>query len=222
MKQKEHLTSLLQETQAYPLLGKQFTERDYHQVSFNACDGFDLTTNAGLQSCIDKQLNSTNSSIGYGGYLEDRSIYRRSAHFQQEGEARSIHLGLDIWAAAETSLFAPIEGAIHSWAYNDAPADYGATIILQHEIKGKTFHTLYGHLSRQDLQSLKRGQNIHKGQAFCHIGPEEDNGGWVPHLHFQIIIDMQGKKGDYPGVSTPSEKNFYQKNCPDPVLLFSF
>jgi hypothetical protein len=38
-------------------------------------------------------------------------------------------------------------------------------------------------------------------------------------LHFQIINDMQGKKGDYPGVSSKKELAFYKKNCPDPNLL---
>ena len=103
--------------------------------------------------------------------------------------------------------------------YNDAPSDYGATIILRHELQGFVFHTLYGHLSRKDLLDLKEDQDIPAGQAFCEIGTEKDNGGWVPHLHFQVIVNMQGKKGDYPGVASPSELDFYKQNCPDPGLL---
>ncbi|RYZ44700.1 MAG: peptidase M23, partial [Chitinophagaceae bacterium] len=42
---------------------------------------------------------------------------------------------------------------------------------------------------------------------------------WPPHLHFQIIKDMHGWKGDYPGVCRFSEKEAYLQNCPDADLI---
>jgi hypothetical protein len=36
-----------------------------------------------------------------------------------------------------------------------------------------------------------------------------------------VIIDMEGRKGDYPGVCAPSEKEKYLNNCPDPELLLN-
>jgi hypothetical protein len=51
-----------------------------------------------------------------------------------------------------------------------------------------------------------------------------ENARWPPHLHFQIVIDMEipiaiGKKGDYPGVCKLSEKEKYLNNCLDPDLI---
>jgi hypothetical protein len=47
----------------------------------------------------------------------------------------------------------------------------------------------------------------------------QENGQWPPHLHFQVIIDMEFKKGDYPGVCKLNEKEKYLRNCPNPDLI---
>lgn len=52
-----------------------------------------------------------------------------------------------------------------------------------------------------------------------HFGEPAENGDWPPHLHFQVIHDMEFKKGDYPGVCSISERERYLKNCPDPDLI---
>jgi murein DD-endopeptidase MepM/ murein hydrolase activator NlpD len=104
-------------------------------------------------------------------------------------------------------------------AFNNHFGDYGATIILQHNIDTTSFHTLYGHVSLTDLQQLRIGQFITRGQCLAHIGAPHENGNWPPHLHFQIIEDMQLKEGDYPGVCKVSEKAYYLKNCPDADLV---
>jgi peptidoglycan LD-endopeptidase LytH len=46
-----------------------------------------------------------------------------------------------------------------------------------------------------------------------------ENGNWPPHLHFQLIADMEGWKGDYPGVCKYSEREKWLGNCPDPDLV---
>ena len=67
--------------------------------------------------------------------------------------------------------------------------DYGPTIVLEHKInKDIKFYTLYGHLSKECLNSLKVGQRLKKGQIFADIGNYPINGNWSPHLHFQIIF----------------------------------
>ena len=47
----------------------------------------------------------------------------------------------------------------------------------------------------------------------------EVNGDYPPHLHFQIINDLQGNFGDYLGVCSANELDFYKENCPDPNLI---
>jgi murein DD-endopeptidase MepM/ murein hydrolase activator NlpD len=173
---------------------------------------------------ITKELEANNARYGIGGYLENREVYNRSPLFDHgssingNDQKRTIHLGIDIWGAAGTPVFAPLGGSIHSFAFNRQFGDYGATIILQHQIDGFTFHTLYGHLSVADL-TIGQNQYISIGENFGRFGAPEENGNWPPHLHFQLIIDMELKDGDYPGVCAPSRLDYYRKNCPDPDLV---
>lgn len=137
------------------------------------------------------------------------------------GGPRRLHLGTDIWGKTFTKVMAPLNGIVHSFAFNNGFGNYGATIVLTHNLEGHTFHTLYGHLSLNSLKNLQEGQNVKKGDVFAEFGPPAENGQWPPHLHFQIIIDMQGLKGDYPGVCAFSEREKWLVNCPDPDLILN-
>jgi murein DD-endopeptidase MepM/ murein hydrolase activator NlpD len=167
---------------------------------------------------INSKLQASGAKYGIGGYNEHRTIYRRSKVFEGQ-EPRRLHLGTDIWGKPYTKVMAPLDGIVHSFAFNNQYGDYGATIILSHQLDGLTFYTLYGHLSLNSLKNLHEGQNIKKGDVFTEFGIPFENGQWPPHLHFQIILDMQGKKGDYPGVCAYSEREKYLANCPDPSLI---
>ena len=74
-------------------------------------------------------------------------------------------------------------------------------------------------MASEDLAALKVGAAIAAGQLLCHLGKPAENGGWPPHVHFQLIRDMQGWQGDYPGVCSQQDVGFYAKNCPDPKLF---
>ena len=172
---------------------------------------------------IEMQLQSTGAMYGIGGYDENRTVYSRSKHFdaQDGSEPRRLHLGIDIWGAAGTPVCAPMGGMVHSFAFNDHFGDYGATIILLHQLDGMAFYTLYGHLALKDIDVLKPGQYISIGEEFAHFGMPEENGQWPPHLHLQVIEDMQLNKGDYPGVCKLSEREKYLANCPDPDIILN-
>jgi peptidoglycan LD-endopeptidase LytH len=182
---------------------------------------------------IHDKLTAAGARYAIGGYNEDRILYKRSNHFETAGSkvssfggdaagtSRSIHLGIDIWGPAGTKVFVPIGGTVHSFAYNDNFGDYGATIILQHQLETVIFHTLYGHLSLADLVNMQEGKYISRGELLGHFGEPKENGDWPPHLHFQIIEDMRVMKGDYPGVCTTSERKKYLSNCPDADLILN-
>ncbi len=157
----------------------------------------------------------------YGGYMEDREMYRRSPLFAgAKDTARSIHLGTDVWAAAGTAVYLPLEGIIHSFQNNTQYGDYGPTIIVEHRLHGVKFHTLYGHLAAISLMGLKEQRPVKAGNIIGTIGDAPENGDWPPHLHFQVITDMKGNKGDFPGVCFPQDKTYYQSICPNPDLFF--
>jgi len=168
---------------------------------------------------ISHRLEETGSRYGIGGYNELRSMYARSAHFDDKGEPRRLHLGTDIWGPAGTPVFAFMGGMVHSVAFNEAYGDYGATLLLTHQLDAARFHTLYGHLSIADIRKFSAGQYVIRGQEIGHFGPAAENGQWPPHLHFQIITEMGIKDGDYPGVCKYSEREKYLENCPDPDLI---
>ena len=173
---------------------------------------------------ISEQLVNARAIYGIGGYGEHRTVYSRSHVFdaaEPGEEPRRLHLGTDIWGRAGTPVFAPLEGVVHSFALNDRYGDYGTTLVLLHQIDHFSFHSLYGHLSLKDLDQWQEGKKISVGQLIAHFGEPHENGHWPPHLHFQLIIDMQGHKGDYPGVCTYSEREIYLQNCPDPDLLLN-
>ena len=97
--------------------------------------------------------------------------------------------------------------------------NYGPTIILEHQVENLTFYTLYGHLSLDSINKIKIGQQFKKSETIATLGDATVNGDYAPHLHFQIIKDMGVHKGDYPGVCSAADLDFYLKNCPDPNLL---
>jgi murein DD-endopeptidase MepM/ murein hydrolase activator NlpD len=172
---------------------------------------------------VTAQLKKAGATYGVGGYGEHRTIYKRSEVFDATecAEPRRLHLGVDIWGPAGIPVYAPLEATVHSLGFNEAYGDYGATLILQHEVNGLLFHTLYGHLSLASIEDKQQGQSIEKGQWIAAFGEPAENGHWPPHLHFQVINDLQGWKGDYPGVCAFSEREKYLANCPDPDFMLN-
>jgi peptidoglycan LD-endopeptidase LytH len=170
---------------------------------------------------INRTLRANQARYGIGGYNEHRTLYARSKHFDSylQVEPRRLHLGVDIWGPAGTPVMSPLDGIVHSFAFNNNDSDYGATIILTHHLDGVSFHTLYGHLSLNSLKNLEEGTRIRNGEVIAEFGMRFENGNWPPHLHFQVITDMQGWKGDYPGVCRYSERQQWLDNCPDPDMI---
>lgn len=170
---------------------------------------------------VDDELQQQGARYGIGGYGEHRTIYSRSEHFDTIEEPRRLHLGTDIWGLAETPIYNFYDANVHSFKFNNNFGDYGATIILQYQLGEVEVFGLYGHLNLASLQGLTEGQFIPTGKQFACFGVKEENGNWPPHLHFQLIFDMEGLKGDYPGVCQFSKREHYLRNCPDPALILA-
>ncbi|MCO5206291.1 MAG: aminotransferase class III-fold pyridoxal phosphate-dependent enzyme [Anaerolineae bacterium] len=164
------------------------------------------------------------AKVGIGRYDEPRLAYATDAFAQNTDEfpeRRTIHIGIDLFLPAGSSVYAPLDGFVHSYRDNDAHLDYGPTIILQHSADGTPFYTLYGHLSRESLISLKQGMPVQQGKKIAEIGRLDENGHWPPHLHFQLITDMLGMAGGFHGVAPPSQRAVWHSLCPDPNLILN-
>jgi 4-aminobutyrate aminotransferase-like enzyme len=93
-------------------------------------------------------------------------------------------------------------------------------VILRHATyDDQEFFTLYGHLARSVFGELQVGQRIACGEKFTSIGHPGENGGWAPHLHFQIILDLLDLGVDFPGVARASQRDVWTSLSPDPNLL---
>ncbi|MFC3879621.1 peptidoglycan DD-metalloendopeptidase family protein [Algoriphagus namhaensis] len=208
----------------FPIMGIELTTKNTTKLDFSPSNeglkSVDLSNTESFDSYVFGQLESQGKAFGIGGYLEHRAIYQRAEMFATAAEDfRNIHLGVDIWTKAGAEVFVPLDGKVHSIRDNEGFANYGPTIILEHELDGEKLYSLYGHLSREDLKFLRKGQHVISGELLCHVGPFPENGDWPPHLHFQLMWDMQGLEGDYPGVCSSRERKAYALNCPNPNLI---
>ena len=211
---------LLQQQEAFfPLFDPVLTESNCVDMDLSSSSReFDGLDERALDEAILQKLAMAGAIAGVGGYLENRSLYQDTDLFQGDAE-RCIHIGVDVFMPAGSPVFSPLDGEVHSFANRQVSGDYGPVIVLRHELAGIEFYSLYGHLSEASLQALSEGKAIGAGERIAQLGARPVNGNWPPHLHFQLIRDMQGHHGDYPGVVRPDELDFFWQNCPDPTRL---
>jgi len=170
-------------------------------------------------------MDRAGAKVGVGRYGEARPLYTAPGFLPGPGEhfeTRTVHLGVDLFVDAGTPIRAPLAGTIHSFQCNDLPLDYGPTIIIEHRLDNEdedTVWTLYGHLSDSSIEGLTVGDTVERGQVIGTVGRYPGNGNWPPHLHFQLMLDMLGGAGDFPGVCKPSERELWLGLCPDPSAL---
>jgi murein DD-endopeptidase MepM/ murein hydrolase activator NlpD len=211
---------------AFPVLGKGIPKSKYVHISLSssneALNSIDVSSSDVLADFVNTHIKKHNAEVAYGGYLEVRNIYKRSTHFSSQAEEeRNIHLGVDLWSPIGTSIFTPFDSVVHSFNNNENFGDYGPTIILKHTLQNVDFYTLYGHLSLASIDNLEVGQSFKRADKIAELGDASVNGDYPPHLHFQIIKDIEDFKGDYPGVCSKTDLAFYERNCPDPKLILN-
>jgi Ser/Thr protein kinase RdoA (MazF antagonist) len=176
-----------------------------------------------LTEKVFSDMKDAGVTVGVGRYNEPRLLYTSPLFGPGDDrtqERPTVHLGIDLFVEPGTPLRAPLDGVVHIVANNAAPLDYGPLVVLRHETgSGEGFFALYGHLTKDTLQGLKVGQHIASGQSFARVGSAQENGGWTPHLHFQIILDLLEFGADFPGVAYASQRSVWTSLSPDPNLL---
>lgn len=209
----------------FPLFGHSIDLKSATPIDLSATNqrlaNVDLDDQHDFESFMNNEIKRGSGICGIGGYLENRVIYRRSPHFENAEASRCIHLGIDVWLPAETPVYAPVNGVVHSFGINDNYADYGGTLILQHLGPDGEFWTLYGHISHDSIEGLVEGDIIKKGDKIAQLGSWDENGNWPPHLHFQVITDLLDNQGDFPGVCLSEETQFFKGICPDPMKFLN-
>lgn len=151
---------------------------------------------------------------GIGKYNEKRVGMYTSELF----DARNIHLGIDIGAPLGTAIHSFFDGEVFLTGINGADGDYGGTLITKHRLGDRDLWALYGHLSHRSLVGKEPGQKIAKGDVLGWVGNKEENGGWNPHVHFQLSW-RKPDVCDLPGVVSEADRSEALKIYPDPQLV---
>ena len=176
------------------------------------------------------EAQTLGSAAGVGGrwagsYGEPRAVYTAPAFRAGShpiADRRTVHLGVDVFMPAGTPIHAPCDGVVETVEFRDVRLDYGGMVVLRHETPTRdAFWTLYGHLSRESVESLRAGARVAKGTRFAALGDANENGGWDPHLHIQLALLTDGMEGDWPGVADPDDVEVWKAICPNPAALLN-
>jgi len=155
---------------------------------------------------------------GVGGYNEKRPGMYTAPQYKNE---RYIHMGVDIWAPAGEPVYAPADGILLYQKNNDQAGNYGPTIVLKHQLSDQTIFALYGHLSESSLELHKERDPVKSGEMIGRLGSENENGGWIPHLHYQISVEDPGE-ADMPGVVAEADHERALELYPDPNRILGY
>lgn len=162
----------------------------------------------------DRELAEKNT-YGIGRYNEKRTgMYSTELFKGKSGQERNIHLGIDFFAPVGTPVYAYTEGQILFFKYNASAGDYGYTLVAQHG----PYYALYGHLNKESIQNKTALQKIQKGEIIGWVGDRNENGGWTPHLHFQLST-QNPKDADMPGVVSEDQLAEALLLYPDPRIV---
>jgi murein DD-endopeptidase MepM/ murein hydrolase activator NlpD len=134
------------------------------------------------------------------------------------GGDRVVHLGIDLGGPVGTAVHAFTEGKVYALGINSAKGDYGPTLITEHTVDHRSVWALHGHLSWSSIEHHSLGDHVARGQKIAEIGDRTENGGWPPHLHFQLSY-VRPKSHDMRGVFSVEEAKKARLVHPDPRVV---
>lgn len=164
-------------------------------------------------------------SWSVGKYDEARPTLYATEMFQDEAKAadgfagvRDVHVGLDIGGPAHTPVHAWRAGFVLYSGYNPAAGDYGWCLVTEHDVGGVPIFSLYGHLDAAAAAQSPAGRRFEAGAVLGGLGERHENGGWPPHLHFQLALQRPATH-DLPGVVSRHDRAAALAQYPDPRLV---
>lgn len=231
--QHDRIVSWLQSPDCQPVGVLPIDLRRAGRVVISLADGAPATQFPGpLESWewMQAQMDAAGAQVVVGRYDEDRSCYQGEQFHTDSPEPRSVHTGIDLFIAENTTVHAMLDGVVESVVDNDLAYDYGPTVVLRHTTHHATtaedtqFWVLYGHLSRATLAHIHAGDTVAAGDVVGFIGDHTVNGGWAPHVHVQIMTDLMadpetGFDGNFEGAGEPSRMAIWRSLVPDANLL---
>jgi murein DD-endopeptidase MepM/ murein hydrolase activator NlpD len=121
---------------------------------------------------------------------------------------------------AGTPVYTPLAAIVKSVEIETAPLGYGGLIALEHQPEDcPPFITLWGHMAHEAMSRLKPGQKLAAGELVGYMGDMHENGGWTPHLHFQISTDTGLTAAEILGVGENAYLDVWADIFPDAASL---
>lgn len=170
------------------------------------------------------KLEDTGYVHDVGRYNERRRAMYETALFgsddpwAEKGEPRDIHIAIDIGGPAGTPIHSVADCTIHSVGYNAADGDYGHVIVTEQVLNGHRVFALCGHLDAASTAGKAKGDKIARGDVLGWFGDRHENGGWHPHVHFQLSL-VEPATHDMPGVVSSSQHAQALRDYPDPRMV---
>lgn len=205
-----------------PMLRTDLRSAKAHTIDWTSQGPDELRMRHGadrVNAAIQAQVRATGSTVALGRYREDRVVYN-SAAFAGDNGRRSVHMAIDVFAAADEPVFAPLDGVVAAVDFRPAEYDYGGAVMLEHRTgSGTPFWLLIGHLSKASTDRLRPGDAVRRGDRIGWTGPVPENGGWPPHIHVQLFTTRLGRSTDLPGAVHPDEVDVWESISPNPNLV---
>lgn len=159
----------------------------------------------------------------YGGWMEDRSIVWSDTYLRETGNF--LHLADDFNVPAGTMVFCVADGPIvHMGTDSPLKGGWGGHIVQKIQFHGKPHALIYCHLGF--MQPRDTPCDISKGDFIGLVGNKSENGGWGPHLHLQLVADIDDVTDwahfmdkEIDGYGKVSDIEYWAKRCPDPTPL---
>ncbi|MDP5077263.1 MAG: peptidase M23, partial [Nonlabens sp.] len=71
-------------------------------------------------------------------------------------------------------------------------------------------------LAISDMAGWSVGLRFRESEQIATLGTPQENGGYSPHLHFQLMTSMLDFKGDFVGVLAPEQLDAFEDVILDP------
>lgn len=129
------------------------------------------------QAATSAQAAPTPHDTNIGGFIKPAAGSKTSGF-----GVRSIdnHKGIDIAASGTVPIIAAADGVV---IRSELSSSYGNVVYLSHRINGKTYTTVYAHMSSR---SVSNGQTVKQGTQLGFMGNTGQSYG--QHLHFELHL----------------------------------
>lgn len=140
-----------------------------------------------LESKIQKNKQYLEDNNSEGFLPPTKGIVTSTVGYRYLFQSNHFHSGVDIANSIGTNVYSTASGIVtYAGAINNG---YGNVITIEHNIGGKVYTSLYGHLS---AIGVKAGDKVERGELIGLMGNEGRSTG--PHLHFELY---DAKKTDW-------------------------